>query len=278
MPHRRAKDVAPFDIRTKIYAYFRSMIRVSIIGSGNVAQHLHDAFSLSVEIEIVQVVSRNAKALPAFGKAKKTTTDFSNIADSDIYIISVSDTAIRPVSQLINNERGLVVHTSGATPMDVLSSHKRHGVFYPLQTFTKNRAIDFNKVPLCLESDTESDLALLKRLAQKISDKVYEVDSEQRKSLHLAAVFVNNFTNHLYHLTHEICEANGLRFELLQPLIAETVEKLNDLTPYQAQTGPARRGDQQTMDTHLRQLKDPLKKEIYKLLSQSIEQTYGKEL
>ncbi|SHJ70089.1 Rossmann-like and DUF2520 domain-containing protein [Pseudozobellia thermophila] len=254
------------------------MISVSIIGSGRVAKHLHDAFSLNGEIDIVQVVSRNTTALQGFDQARSTTSDFKDIADSDIYIIAVSDNAINSVSQQLNTKNKLVVHTSGATPMDILATHPRHGVFYPLQSFSKDRPMDFNKVPLCLESNTQSDLDLLKQLAQKITGRIYEVSTEQRKTLHLAAVFVNNFTNHLYHLAHEICKEKELSFELLRPLIGETVDKLSHLTPYQAQTGPARRGDQSTIDTHLAQLKKPVEIEIYKLLSQSIENTYGKEL
>ncbi|WP_276166530.1 Rossmann-like and DUF2520 domain-containing protein [Zobellia alginiliquefaciens] len=254
------------------------MIKVSILGTGNVATHLFKAFSKSNEIEIVQVAGRNKKALLAFGQEEKTTSDFSNLKPSDIYIIALSDNSIQTVSEQIGTNRGLVVHTSGSTSMSQLSGHERHGVFYPLQTFSKEKMVDFNQVPICLEANTKEDLTLLKRLANSVSENVYEIDSKQRKSLHLSAVFVNNFTNHLYHMGAQICKENNVSFDILRPLIQETAEKIETLSPLEAQTGPAKRGDSNTISSHLEQLKNPDYKAVYELLSKSIEKTYGKEL
>ena len=264
--------------RTKIYAYFRIMVRVIIIGSGNVAKHLFNVFSANEAIKMVQVVSRNKHALKNFGTTINSTTSFSKIKEADIYIIAVSDDAINSVSKELTKIKGLVVHTSGSATLSALSKHKRRGVFYPLQTFSKNRAIDFKNIPICLEAQEKPDLKLLQSLAKKISDNVYSISSEQRKALHLAAIFVNNFTNHLYHIGNTICKENNLPFGILNPLINETSNKIEKLSPYDAQTGPARRNDVKTINTHLEQLKDSDEKEIYAVLSRSIQNTYEKKL
>ncbi len=250
------------------------MLKVAIIGTGNLAQHLFDAFSACPTIDIVQVVGRNTNALGHFKKSAATSTDFKNIAEAAIFIIAVSDTAIPAVSKYLVHKKGLVVHTSGSVSMDALSDHDRYGIFYPLQTFTKDRKVAMNSVPFCLEAHDEADLELLKKLAGKLSEKIYQVSSEQRKVLHLAAVFVNNFTNHLYHIGKEICDEKGLPFEILQPLIQETLDKTEQLTPYDAQTGPARRGDSETISKHLEQLKNPEYKKVYEVISESIRKLY----
>lgn len=253
------------------------MLTVVIIGTGNLARHLFDAFSTCRTISIVQFVGRNAKALEHFEKSVSTSTDFKNIAEADVFIVAVSDTAIRSVSKYLTNKKGLVVHTSGSVSIDVLSDRHRSGVLYPLQTFSKDRKVAMESVPFCLEAVDEADLKILKELAGRISEKVYEVDSEQRKALHLAAVFVNNFTNHLYLIGKEICDEKGLPFEILQPLIRETLDKIEQLSPYDAQTGPARRGDSETIAMHLKQLDNSGYHEVYAGLSESIGKLYRKD-
>ncbi|SDE73966.1 protein of unknown function [Pricia antarctica] len=253
------------------------MIRVSILGTGNVAKHLFATFMKIEDVKVVQIIGRNKIALKIFGNSVDTLSDFSKISDADIFIIAVKDDAIAAVSEYLRNKKGLIAHTSGSVSMDVLSGQRRHGVFYPLQTFTDDRKVAKNSVPYCLEAHDETDLDLLKNLAGKLSDKVYEVNSEQRKVLHLAAVFVNNFTNHLYHIGKEICDEKGLPFAILQPLIQETLDKTKQLTPYQAQTGPARRGDSETISKHLEELKKSGFGEVYGVLSKSIGKLYGKD-
>ena len=147
-----------------------------------------------------------------------------------------------------------------------------------MQTFSKDQVIDFKNVPVCLEAQERSDLILLQNLANKVSDTIYSISSEQRKAVHLAAIFVNNFTNHLYHIGNTICEANDLPFGILNPLINETYKKIERQSPYDAQTGPARRNDVKTINAHLEQLKDSVEKEIYAVLSRSIQNTYGEKL
>ena len=251
------------------------MARIGILGAGNVATHLLEAFETLTDTEIVQVVGRNAKALKRFGNSGiGNSSDFENIANADIYVIAVSDDAISEVSRFLKNKEGLVVHTSGSVSMEALSQHPRRGVFYPLQTFSRERKTDMKSVPICLEAQKDDDLIVLKQLAGQLSCEVYEVDSQQRKSLHLAAVFVNNFTNHLYHIGKDICGKNGLPFEILHPLIRETVDKITVISPFEAQTGPARRGDSETIKNHIGQLKDSDYSKLYDVLSESILNLY----
>jgi predicted short-subunit dehydrogenase-like oxidoreductase (DUF2520 family) len=154
--------------------------------------------------------------------------------------------------------------------MDSLNSNNRKGVFYPLQTFSASKEIDFKLIPICLEATTRKDYQILEKVAKSISDVTYNINSEQRKALHVAAVFVSNFVNHLYQIGNELCLENDLSFEILKPLITETANKIQTLSPTQAQTGPAKRNDTQTIKAHLSFLTNDNQKEIYKLLTKSI--------
>ena len=254
------------------------MISIIILGTGNVAKHLFDAFVAQDRVDIVQVYGRNSKALSYFEGQTETTSNLSTIAMADIYIMAVSDDAIGQLSKELKLIKGLLVHTSGSVPMKALPKKVRRGVCYPLQTFSVNRKVDFNEIPICIEAENEGDYNLLKQLTTMISKKVVQVDSNHRKPLHLAAVFANNFTNHIYYLSQEYCEKQGVQFELLLPMIKETANKLVDLSPFDAQTGPARRNDKGTMKNHLAQLKSKKHKKIYSLLSKSIRKTYGEKL
>jgi len=247
------------------------MIRITIIGSGNVAQHLIKAFTKSELVEIVQVYARKKEALSSLIEFDKITSDFEELQESDLYIIAVSDKAIADVSKQLPFQNRIVVHTSGAASLDVLDTKNRKGVFYPLQTFSKNKEIDFSIIPLCLEAENTFDFRVLETVAKSISNAVFAINSDQRKALHVAAVFVNNFTNHLYHMGQEICEEHQVPFEILRPLIQETAEKINTLNPVDAQTGPAKRNDLVTIDAHLAYLTSENQKNIYKLITQSIQ-------
>ncbi len=254
------------------------MISIVILGSGNVAKHLFDVFFGREGINILQVWGRNKAQLSYFKDRTIISDDQTKLLEADIYIIAVSDDAIPDVARTLVDKKGLVVHTSGSVPLNALDSKNRRGVFYPLQSFSKGRKIDFKSVPICIETETKGDLDLLLRLAGSISDDVREISSDQRKSLHLAAVFVNNFTNHLFQIGNEICGEHRLPFDILLPLIRETVQKLDHLNPLDAQTGPARRNDQKTMENHLHQLDNKNYKDIYALLSKSISEKYGQKL
>lgn len=247
------------------------MLKVVIIGSGNVAQHLITVFENSETINLVQAYARNRKSLLHLLPDDRVTDDFSQITTADIYIISVSDDAIAEVSSSLPFNNQLVVHTSGSASLEQLDHKNRRGVFYPLQTFSKNKRVDFQKIPLCLESELTEDYKTLEDLALSISQDVYTIDSLQRQALHVAAVFVNNFTNHMYKLGSDICIENNLPFDILKPLIAETADKVQILKPEDAQTGPALRNDITTIEKHLEFLTDNNKKEIYTLLTRSIQ-------
>lgn len=247
------------------------MIKVVILGSGNVAQHLIKVFLQTEEVSLVQVFARQPNQLTHLLPTAKIVSDYQKIIEADVYIISVSDNAIAEVSFQLPFENRLVVHTSGSSDLSVLNNKNRKGVFYPLQTFTKGKKVDFTPIPICLEAENEQDYQLLEQLGNSISKKVFNINSEQRKSLHVAAVFVCNFVNHLYQIGNKICEANQIPFKILHPLIQETAQKILELTPKEAQTGPALRNDTQTIEKHLDFLSNENYKTIYQLLTQSIQ-------
>lgn len=251
------------------------MITVNIIGSGNVAQHLISVFKQTENVVLQQVFARKKENVSHLISDDKIVTQYSDIKPADVTIISVTDDAITEVSGQLTFENHLVVHTSGSVGLDALSTKNRRGVFYPLQTFSKIKAIDFKVVPICLETENESDYNILETVAKAISEKVFKINSEQRQSLHVAAVFSCNFVNHLYQLGKEICDENQVSFEILMPLIQETADKIKTLSPLEAQTGPAKRSDKKTIEKHLSFLEDENKKSIYRLLTQSIQKYNG---
>lgn len=255
-------------------------MEVVCIGSGNVATHLAKAFKAS-GAKLVQVYSpdeTHAAALAAELDSVYTSDLRQLYRAADLYLIAVKDDAIPAVAATLNGIEGMVVHTSGATSIDVLAAAglNHYGVFYPLQTFSKTRALEFGRVPLCLEANSPENLERLKHIAGKLSTMVYEVSGEQRKILHLSAVFACNFVNHLYDLGRGILQEHQLDFELLRPLILETAEKVQSALPIEVQTGPAVRGDQETMVKHLALLENrPDLQEIYKILSNGIKKTHS---
>jgi predicted short-subunit dehydrogenase-like oxidoreductase (DUF2520 family) len=257
------------------------MIKVIIIGSGNVAQHLIVAFENALikgdSIELVQIFSRKREKLTRLIDLNRITDDYEKLVEADLYIVAVSDDAIASVVANLPFKNRLVVHTSGSFPLDGLNDNNRRGVFYPLQTFSKNKAVDFTKIPICVESENPFDYQILNTVAKSISDSVFAINSEQRKALHVAAVFVNNFANYLYQIGNEICEQHHVPFAILKPLIGETASKIMVLSPKEAQTGPAKRNDKKTVQEHEAFLLDENHLIIYKLLTQAI-QDNGKKL
>lgn len=246
------------------------MIKVVVIGAGNVAQHLILAFQKAKEVQLIQVLARNKKELSLLLDSDCITSSFSELKEADLYIIAVNDNAIHEVSSQIPFDNKLVVHTSGSTDISVIHSKNRKGVFYPLQTFSKTKQVDFSAIPIGLESQDPTDYKILETVAKAISNEVHKINSEQRKALHVAAVFVCNFTNHLYQIGETICKENQLSFDLLKPLIIETADKIQSLSPNEAQTGPAKRNDTTTINSHLNFLKDENQVNIYKTLTKSI--------
>ena len=247
------------------------MIKVVLIGSGNMAQHLIQVLLHAKNVDLMQAIARTPSHLSHLLPDEKVISDYQKIAEADLYIISVADNAIAEVSAYLPFENRLVVHTSGTSDISVLHNKNRKGVFYPLQTFTKGKEIDFAPIPICLEAENEADYQLLEKLGNCISQKVVRINSEQRKSLHVAAVFVCNFVNHLYQIGNEICQENNVPFEVLHPLIQETAHKITELSPREAQTGPALRNDTKTIEKHLDFIENPEYKNLYQLLTQSIQ-------
>lgn len=253
-------------------------MNVVCIGSGNVATHMARALKKS-GANLLQIWSKSADN--AFVLANELNaeaiSEFSEINRSaDLYIIAVKDDAIAEVVEALKDIEGLIVHTSGATDIDVLSPLKKAGVLYPLQTFSKNKQLDFANVPLCIEALDQSVLGSLRSIASGLTPMVYEVDSEKRRVLHLAAVFACNFVNHMYVLSDELVRHHGLDFEILKPLIMETAVKVQTASPIDVQTGPAVRHDEKTISRHLELLDNmPGLALIYQNLSKSIKKTHS---
>jgi len=249
---------------------------IAIIGSGNVAWHLAPELE-NAGHRVVEVFSRNVKNANALIKRLYsaeliTTIDFSE-SEAEIFIICISDDAIKQIAQeIVLPENSIVVHTSGSISMKKLgyTATNHIGVFYPLQTFTKGKRIFFEDIPILIEAENKFTSRVLKNLGKSISKKVIRVNSKDRMAIHVAAVFACNFTNHMFGMAEGILKGQGFEFELLRPLIAETINKSLDLGPKNAQTGPAARADFKTLDKHMAFLEGKEGKELYKFITENI--------
>jgi len=254
-----------------------SIETVSFVGSGNVATHLALAL-FKAGIGIKSVFSPNKLNADEFAEKFKcqVVSDITETAKSiDMLILAIPDSRVAEVCNSIPDNGTLVVHTSGINAMEALKSKSRYGVFYPLQTFSKERELDMKTVPFCLEANNNNDLQRMYELAKKISSNVHFVNSKKRKLLHLTAVMVSNFSNHLYHLSYDILESGGVSFDFLKPLIQETASKVEEIHPHKAQTGPARRNDITTLEEHMKMLSQfPEYQQVYKLLSEQIRKKF----
>lgn len=248
-------------------------MRIVLIGSGNVATHLADAF-FERGVQIVQVYSRtvdNARALAQSVGASFTNKLEDILPDADFYIFSVKDDALAEIISQMPATNGVWAHTAGSVPVSVFEGFcDNFGVLYPLQTFSKNRKLNFAEIPVFVEANNAETLRKIGDLATMISRKVQPLSGERRRYLHLAAVFGCNFVNHLYALAAEILEDEQITFDALKPLITETAAKVMELSPHDAQTGPAVRFDEKVIQKHIDMLKDPKTKQIYRLLSEQI--------
>ncbi len=250
------------------------MINVVLLGAGNVASHLTTVFLNTQGINLIQVYNRSINNITHLAKKTAITSQTSQLKDADIYIIAIPDNYITELEDQLFLKDKLVVHTSGSVDIKELKKNTNTGVFYPLQSFSKNKKVDFSSIPICIESSHKTSLLLLEKLAYLIANNVYHINSEQRKKLHLAAVFVNNFVNHIYHIGDMICTQNNIPFEILQPLIKDTAQKITTLSPLEAQTGPAKRNDTNTINKHVAMLATE-EAEIYALLTKNIYKTHG---
>lgn len=248
---------------------------ISFIGSGNVASHLAIALFRN-NFSIKQVFSKSFKNANSLAKKVnaqpiESLSQLSN--NAELYIIAVPDDAIENIVNQFPFKDKLVVHTSGSVNLDSFSKKQfqHFGILYPLQTFSKKIAVDFKHIPFCLEANTSANLKVIEKITKQLSDKVYHVNSEQRKLLHLAAVFACNFSNNMYQIAFDICQQNQLNFDILKPLIVETANKIVNQTPLEAQTGPAKRNDVKTIEKHLALLDNQKKyQEIYRLVTENI--------
>ena len=255
------------------------MKRVVIIGSGNVATSL--AYGLAVHCHVAQIYSRrleHARALADAIGCENATSDLQALVlDADAYIIAVSDDAIADVIAATPDNGALWVHTSGSKPIDLFAGHRAHyGVMWPMQSFSRQMVTPLDEVHFFVEASDATALAGLLSLGNTVSRHVIEADSEQRLQLHIASVFSCNFANHLWALADELLTAHGLPFDALKPLIRTTVDKLDHLAPAQSQTGPAIRHDTQVITRHQEML-DGDKRDIYRLLTESIMNRYPKD-
>ncbi len=250
---------------------------VVVIGSGNVAWHLTQALHKAGK-EILQVCSPRREHAGILAEKVGAATAMrceKVVANADFYLLAVPDGKIEEVAGHLPDVKGMVCHTSGITPAVVLERFERYGVFYPLQTFSKGKPVELQEVPFCLEASSPAGYSALETVAAALSRRVYSVTTEKRMKLHLAAVLVNNFTNHLFAQAEGFLEQNGLEREMLMPLMRETVEKLKALPASEAQTGPARRGDRATLRKHLEMLHaHPDLKAVYQLFSEQILKKY----
>lgn len=246
-------------------------MNIVLLGSGNLATNL----SLSLHkkgIKIIQVYSKttaNAKAL-AERLDCAYTTNTEDIFEADIYISALKDSVSKEVWNSIRFNNKLLLHTSGSLDMNLLKEHSNNiGVLYPLMTLSRNRIVDFTNIPILVESDSEENLNTIVQIAKTISANVHIVNSTQRGQMHLAAVWANNFTNHMYAIAKSITQRNDLPFSLLLPLIDETAQKIHEMDPMEAQTGPAIRFDENIINKHEEACPEEYKS-LYRNLSESI--------
>jgi len=251
------------------------MIKIILLGAGNVGHHLSKAFNKSTEIDLVQWYSRDNSKVSYNDIDTEIINDLSKIKSADIYVISISDSYVGEISEKLNVSEKLVVHTSGSLDLSIIDKKNRRGVFYPLQTLSKNKEIELAKVPICIESENNKDLVLLETISKYIGCKTYKIDYSERKILHLAAIFSNNFVNHMFTIAKEILDDKNLDFNILKPLINETVDKIHKLDPENAQTGPAIRNNNEIILNHIKTLKKDDHKKLYELMTKLIKDKYG---
>lgn len=247
-------------------------MQIVIIGSGNVAYHMAKAFTQK-GISLAQIFGRNEQELSKISEELEVPYSTRELEDADLYIICVSDNSVEEVSKIIAKKEVLVAHTSGSLPKEVLAGDYRKASFYPLQTFSRSKELEYEKIPFFIETENEEDKKVLFELASTISENVMESSHEKRKYIHLTAVFACNFVNHLFSRAKEVSDSQEIPFDYFLPLIDETVKKIHEIEPKAAQTGPAVRNDLRILQLHEQLLKGE-SLEIYKTMNHSIQEMY----
>ena len=256
-------------------------MKIVLIGAGNLATHLGKALHAAGH-DMVQVFSRtmqSAETLASLLDAEPLTNMAQVRDDADVYIFSVKDSALEQlISQLCGGEKKVFLHTAGSMPMSVFRGKALHyGVLYPMQTFSKQREVDFSIIPCFIEANDEFALKQIEGLAGQISHRVFQLSSEDRKYLHLSAVFACNFANHCYAASQKLLQQHGIPFDVMLPLIDETAAKVHGMTPKEAQTGPAVRYDENVIGKQIQLLENqPYFQKIYDCMSKSIHELESK--
>lgn len=250
-------------------------MKIVLIGAGNLATHLGKALHAAGH-DMIQVFSRTMQSAETLASLldAEPLTDMAQVRDdADVYIFSVKDSALEQlISQLCGGEKKVFLHTAGSMPMSVFRGKALHyGVLYPMQTFSKQREVDFSIIPCFIEANDEFALKQIEGLAGQISHRVYQLSSEDRKYLHLSAVFACNFANHCYAASQKLLQQHGIPFDVMLPLIDETAAKVHGMTPKEAQTGPAVRYDENVIGKQIQLLENqPYFQKIYDCMSKSI--------
>ena len=248
-------------------------MKIAILGSGNVAYHLAKMFK-EKNIPISQIFGRNEKDLQEISEQFEIPFSTTELADAELYFIAVNDDAVAAISKNIKNQNSLVAHTSGSLPKEILEGNYRKASFYPLQTFSKSKMLQYSEIPFFVEGENEEDSQILENLALKISEKVMKSDYEKRKYIHLTAVFACNFVNHLFARAKEISDSQQIPFHYFLPLIKETTSKIEKIEPKLAQTGPAIRNDEKILQLHEALIKEEEHLKIYQVMNESIKKMY----
>jgi len=248
-------------------------MKIAILGSGNVAYHLAKMFK-EKNIPISQIFGRNEKDLQEISDQFEIPFSTTELADAELYFIAVNDDAVAAISKNIKNQNSLVAHTSGSLPKEILEGNYRKASFYPLQTFSKSKMLQYSEIPFFVEAENEEDSQILENLALKISEKVMKSDYEKRKYIHLTAVFACNFVNHLFARAKEISDSQQIPFHYFLPLIKETTSKIEKIEPKLAQTGPAIRNDEKILQLHEALITEEEHLKIYQVMNESIKKMY----
>ena len=251
------------------------MTKIVLIGAGNLAFHFYKKLTNCNEVKVIQWYSRSLQKIDFAKKQTEVIDQFSQIKSADLYLICVSDDAIGSMCKKINTTN-LVVHCAGGVSIDQLEGTLRKGVFYPLQTFSKDQDLSFDQLPFCIETTDPKDQILLSNLAKAMGGIPHKINSETRTQMHIIAVLINNFGNHLLHLGSKLLKEHDISFKIFHPLIEETYQKALKSGPENTQTGPAIRDDQKTIEKHVGLISDENIKKLYLNLTSSIQRNHEK--